>query len=209
MKLDIISDPVCPWCYIGATRLLRAMETRPDHPFEVEWHPFFLNPTMPAGGMDRRAYLEAKFGGKEGAVTAYMPVVQEAEATGLALNLDGIAKTPNTMDAQRLIYWSGVEGRQTPVAMALFRAYFQDGRDIEDPDTLADIADGVGMDAAMVHRLLSTEADRDEMTTRDATFRGMGVNSVPTYLVGGQHAVPGAQPVALWQNVIDELLAGA
>jgi predicted DsbA family dithiol-disulfide isomerase len=125
IPLDIISDPICPWCYIGWTNLARAMEARPDHPFAIEWHPFQLNPEMPEGGMDRREYLEHKFGGKDGAVTAYAPVVEHAERAGLTLNLDRIARTPNTIDAHRLIHWAGVEGRQTPVALGAFPSLFR------------------------------------------------------------------------------------
>ena len=99
IKLDIISDPICPWCYIGKAHLDRALEQRPDHPFTVEWHPFQLNPTMPKAGMDRREYLETKFGGKEGAVRAYAPVVETAERAGLKIDFEAMKRTPNTLDA--------------------------------------------------------------------------------------------------------------
>jgi predicted DsbA family dithiol-disulfide isomerase len=122
VTLDIISDPICPWCYIGKTLLDQALAERPRHPFTIRWHPFQLNPDMPPEGMDRRDYLETKFGGKEGAVKAYMPVVERAEAAGLKINFEGIARTPNTLDAHRLIHWAGIEDRQMPVAMALFSA---------------------------------------------------------------------------------------
>ncbi len=205
VQLDIVSDPICPWCYIGKTLLNQALEARPDHGFTQVWHPFQLNPDMPAEGMDRRAYLEGKFGGKDGAVRAYAPVVERAEAAGLEINFEGITRTPNTMDAHRLIHWAGIEDRQTPVVMQLFKAYFEDGQDISDLDVLADIADGVGMDAAVVRKLLQSDADRDDIAKRDAQFREMGVTGVPTFIVAGQHAVPGCQPAELWVKVIDEL----
>ncbi len=205
VKLDIISDPICPWCYIGKTLLDRALEARPNHPFVIEWHPFQLNPDMPKDGMDRRAYLEQKFGGKEQAVKVYAQIAEHAEAAGLKLDLGGISRTPNTLDAHRLILWAGIEGIQTPVARALFRAYFEEARDIGDHDVLADIADGMEMDAAMVLKLLKSDADLDTIRERDAAFRQMGINSVPTYIVGGKHAVPGSQPTDLWLRVIDEL----
>ena len=107
VKLDILSDPICPWCYIGKAYLDRALESSPDHPFEIEWHPFQLNPEMPQGGMDRRAYLEAKFGGKDGAVAAYTPVSEHAAKAGVVINLDKIERTPNTLNAHRLIHWAG------------------------------------------------------------------------------------------------------
>lgn len=205
IPLDIISDPICPWCYIGWTNLARAMEARPDHPFAVEWHPFQLNPDMALGGMDRRAYLEAKFGGREGAVRAYAPVVEAAEAAGLALNFDRIARTPNTLDAHRLIHWAGIEGRQTPVAVALFRAYFVDGRDIGDAETLRGIAEDAGLDGAMVAQLLAGDADADDLRARDRSARERGVTGVPCFVVARSHVVTGAQSPDLWLRVIDEL----
>jgi predicted DsbA family dithiol-disulfide isomerase len=207
VKLDIISDPICPWCFIGKTLLDRALETRPDHPFAVEWHPFQLNPEMPREGMDRRAYLEGKFGGKEGAFQAYQPIVEHAKKAGVEIEFDRIKRTPNTLDAHRLIHWAGIEGRQTPAVAGLFKAYFQQGRDIGDHEVLADLADGCGMDAAVVLKLLASDADVEDIRARDAHSRKMGVNSVPTFIVAGQHAVPGAQPVEMWQKVIDEISA--
>ncbi|GGB98419.1 polyketide biosynthesis protein [Marivita lacus] len=205
VKLDIMSDPICPWCYIGKTHLDRALEQRPDHPFLITWHPFQLNPDMPKGGMDRRGYLETKFGGKDAAVKAYAPVVENAEKAGLKINFEGIEKTPNTLDAHRLIHWAGIEGHQNAVVDAMFTAYFVEGRDIGDADVLADIADSCGMDASVVLRLLATDEDRRDIVDRDAAARGMGVSSVPTFIVASQHAVPGAQPTELWLQVMDDL----
>ncbi|MDF1668822.1 MAG: DsbA family oxidoreductase [Roseovarius sp.] len=205
VQLDIVSDPICPWCYIGKTLLNQALEARPNHPFTQVWHPFQLNPDMPAQGVDRREYLETKFGGKENAVKAYAPVVERAEAAGLSINFEGITRTPNTLNAHRLIHWAGIEDRQTPVVMQLFKAYFEDGRDIGDLDVLADVADHVGMDAAVVRKLLLSDADLEDIRARDAQFREMGITGVPTFIVGGQHAVPGCQPAELWVKVIDEL----
>ncbi|MEO3414329.1 DsbA family oxidoreductase [Roseovarius sp. CAU 1744] len=207
IKLDIISDPICPWCYIGKTLLDQALAQRPDHPFVVEWHPFQLNPDMPAEGMDRREYLETKFGGKEGAIRAYAPVVERAEQAGLKIDFAAIRRTPNTIDAHRLIHWAGIEDRQDQMAMALFAAYFDDGRDIGDKEVLADLADSLGMDGAVIHRLLQTNSDTDDIRARDRQFREMGVTGVPTFIVGGQQAVPGCQPPELWLQVIDELAA--
>ena len=209
LKLDIISDPICPWCYIGKTELDKALAARPDHPFEIEWHPFQLNPDMPREGMDRRAYLEAKFGGKEAAIKAYAPVLERAEAAGLKIDFAAIKRTPNTLDAHRLIHWAGIEGLQDRMSMALFAAYFDEGRDIGDHEVLADIADNLGMDAAVIGKLLKSDADEADIRARDARFREMGITGVPTFIVAGQHAVPGCQPQDMWLKVIDELTAEA
>jgi predicted DsbA family dithiol-disulfide isomerase len=205
IKLDIMSDPICPWCYIGKAHLDRALADHPGHPFTIEWHPFQLNPDMPAGGMDRRAYLEGKFGGKDGAVRAYAPVVEHAKSAGLTINFEAMQRTPNTLDAHRLIHWAGIEGRQTAAVAALFQAYFVDARDIGDAEVLADIADGLEMDAGVVSRLLASDADVQSIRDRDAHSRQMGISSVPTFIVAGKHAVPGAQPPELWSRVIAEL----
>jgi predicted DsbA family dithiol-disulfide isomerase len=207
VKLDIISDPICPWCYIGKTNLDRALEQIPDHPFTIEWHPFQLNPTMPLEGMDRRAYLEDKFGGKDGAVKAYAPVVQAAEAAGLKFDFAGMKRTPNTINAHRLIHWAGIEGRQTFVVHRLFEAYFRDARDIGDTYVLADIADGCEMDASVVSKLLDSDADIEDIQKRDAHSREMGISSVPTFIVANQHAVPGAQPTEMWLKVMGDIMA--
>lgn len=206
-KLDILSDPICPWCYIGYTQLNTALVELGQHPFEIEWHPFQLNPDMPAQGMDRRDYLAAKFGGPDQAVKVYAQIDEHAKSIGLELNLGGIQRTPSTLNAHRLIHWAKAEHVQTDVVMALFRAYFEEGRDIGDPETLLDIADSAGMDGAVVGRLLASDADADVIRDLDTRFREMGVSSVPTFIVGGQHAVPGAQPPELWRRVVDEISA--
>ncbi|SFD74481.1 Predicted dithiol-disulfide isomerase, DsbA family [Sulfitobacter brevis] len=209
IKLDIMSDPICPWCYIGKAHLDRALADHPNHPFVIEWHPFQLNPEMPREGMGRRDYLEGKFGGKDAAVRAYAPVVEHAKKAGLDIKFEAMKRTPNTLDAHRLIHWAGIEGRQTAAVSALFKAYFVDARDIGDADVLADIADGIEMDAAVVTRLLASDVDAQDIRDRDAHSRKMGVSAVPTFIVGGQHAVPGAQPPELWAKVIADLTSTA
>ena len=203
VKLEIFSDPICPWCYIGKTELDRALE-KAGNPFEVVWHPFMLNPDMPEGGMDRGEYLAAKFGEPTGG-GAYAQIRDRAESVGIKMNLDKIGRTPSTVDAHRLIHWAGIEGHQSFVVQRLFEAYFRDGRDIGDREVLADIADGAGLDAALVQRLFASESDIEEIRKRDTAAREMGVTGVPTFVVAGTHAVPGAQPTELWLNVISEL----
>jgi len=205
IKLDILSDPICPWCYIGKTNLDRALEQRPDHPFSIEWHPFQLNPDMPKGGMDRREYLETKFGGRDNAVKTYAQIEKAATAVGLSLDFGAIKRTPNSLDAHRLIHWAMLEGRQTAAVSRLFKAYFEEGKDIGDHAVLLDIAEGIGLDRAMTERLLDGDADAADISARDAHARQRGVTGVPTFIIANQHVAPGAQPVELWLNVIDEL----
>jgi predicted DsbA family dithiol-disulfide isomerase len=207
VKLDIISDPICPWCYIGKANLDRALAQFPEHPFTIEWHPFQLNPDMPKAGMDRKTYLETKFGGKAAAVRAYAPVIAHAEQAGLTINLEAMQTTPNTIDAHRLIHWAGIEARQTLIVDLLFAAYFVEGRDIGNAEVLADIADTAGLDAAVVTRLLASDADCDAIRARDAHSRKMGVTAVPTFIVAGKHAVPGAQPPDVWEQIIRDIIA--
>ncbi|OIQ45029.1 MAG: polyketide biosynthesis protein [Roseobacter sp. MedPE-SW] len=206
VKLDIISDPICPWCYIGKTHLDKALAETPEHPFVIEWHPFQLNPDMPREGMDRRAYLEAKFGGKEGAVRAYAPVVEHAEKAGLSIDFEGMQRTPNTIDAHRLIHWAGIEGKQGKMVDALFDAYFAQARDIGDSDVLVEIAAKIGMEADVVRQLLSGNNDVEDIRKRDAHSRKMGVSSVPTFIIANQHAVPGAQQPDMWKQVIADIM---
>ena len=205
IRLDIFSDPVCPWCYIGKANLDRALEKHAEHPFEIEWHPFQLNPDMDPEGADRRAYLEARFGGKQNAVSIYARVSEAAEAAGVSINFETMNRVPNTLDAHRLIHWAGLEGRQTVMVSTLFRAYFRDGKDIGDKPTLAALAGDAGLDAALAARLLATDSDRADIAARDAHARQRGVNSVPTYLIANQYVLTGAQPVTLWGQVIEEL----
>ncbi|WP_373356879.1 DsbA family protein [Pseudoroseicyclus sp. CXY001] len=203
VRLDIFSDPVCPWCYIGKTNLFKALEGKLS-PFEITWRPFQLNPDMPREGVERKGYLEAKFG-KERAAEAYKAVNAHAEKAGLTLQHDRIARIPNTLDAHRLIHWATLEGRATPVVSALFTAYWQEGRDIGQAEVLADIAEVAEMDREMILRLLGSDADVAEIRDLDLQARGMGVSAVPTFVVAERHVVSGAQPPELWAQVIDEI----
>lgn len=207
IKLDVISDPVCPWCYIGKTNLARALEANPDHPFVIEWHPFQLNPDLPREGLDRKSYLERKFGGPEEAATIYSRIEEAAATAGLTIDWDAIETMPNTLDAHRVIHWAGIEGQQTPMVQRLFAAYWQEGRDIGDSDTLAELAGEVGMDSAAIRELLAGEADLEDIKARDEHARTHGVTGVPTFIIAQQHVVSGAQPPDLWGKVIEDINA--
>lgn len=200
-RLDIFADPVCPWCLIGKLELDRALESRPDHPFEIAWHPFRLNPHMPPGGMDRLEHLRASLG--ERMDEAMAALARRAASLGLTLN--PAPREPSTMDAHRLMHWAGFEGAQTRVMSGLLRAHWQEARDIGDPVELVRIAGAAGLDIALIAQLLEGDADRDEITRREAHARQRGISAVPAFIIANRHAVSGAQDARLWQNVIDEL----
>ncbi|MDB9852383.1 DsbA family oxidoreductase [Amylibacter sp.] len=204
-KIDIISDPICPWCYIGKTRLDRALELNPTHNFIIEWHPFQLNPTMPKDGMDRREYLEAKFGGQKEAIEVYSNIDKTATETGLSLNFEGIKRTPNTIDAHRLIHWAGIEGRQNSIIDRLFKAYFQEGRDISEHSVLTRIASAAGMDQDVVRSLLKSDADKEDIKARDTDARKRGIQGVPAFVVANEYVIQGAQTIDIWDNIIKEI----
>lgn len=205
--LDIFSDPVCPWCYLGKANLDRALEQHPEHPFVVEWHPFQLNPDMPPEGVDKHAYLLERFGSEQQLQTIHQRFRDIARQNGVLMDPDTPKRIPNTINAHRVIHWAGLEGRQTFTVAALMRAYWVEGRDIGNPGVLADIAAGVGMDRAVVQRLLASDADIDTVQKREAHARQRGVTAVPTFLIAGQYVVSGAQPPEMWGKAIAEITA--
>jgi predicted DsbA family dithiol-disulfide isomerase len=205
ITLDIISDPICPWCYIGKARLDQAIAETGIDPFDVSWRIFQLNPTMPPDGMDRREYLEAKFGGPEGAERVYSRVRQTAAEAGLELDFDKIKRTPNTFDAHRLIRWAKVTGNQTAVVQQLFHRYFENGEDISNHETLLDVAESAGMERPVVAKILAGDADRDVLNQEEDAARNMGVSGVPCFVIGGRYVLNGAQDVATWKKVIAEI----
>ncbi len=205
IRLDIFSDPVCPWCYVGKANLDRALAQHPDHPFAIQWHPFQLNPEMPEEGVSKRAYLEEKFGGKARVDAVHERLREIARGAGLEMDPDKPQRMPNTLNAHRLIHWAGIEAVQSAVVTALMRAYWVEGRDIGDLETLADIAGENGMDRAATLRLLQSDADADDIQARDQDARQKGVNAVPTFLIAQQYVVSGAQPTDTWEKVIAEI----
>jgi len=209
VKLDILSDPVCPWCYVGKSMLDRALEAAPGHSLTVEWHPFQLNPDMPAEGADRSAYLRAKFGDGGRIADMETRISGMAREAGVEIDWARVTRVPNTIDAHRLIHWAGIEGRQSAAVSALFRAYWREGRDIGDRAVLAGIAGEAGLDPVVVGRLLDSEADVEDIRERDRHARERGVTGVPTFIIANRYVVSGAQPAAFWTQVIAELAGRA
>lgn len=206
-RLDIISDPVCPWCYIGAANLARALAAREAHPFALRWRPYQLNPDLPPEGMDRREYLDAKFGGPQNAARIYGRIEAAAAEAGLDVDFSRIGRAPNTLDAHRLVYWAAAEDAQTRVAGALFRRYFEAGEDISDRAVLIAAAAEGGLDGEGIARLLASDTDRAEIQAEAEDAREMGVTGVPTFVVGGRYVLTGAQPADVWTKLMDELVA--
>lgn len=207
MFIDIFSDTICPWCLIGKRRLERALALRPDIEATVRWHAFQLNPWMPPEGMDRAAYLTAKFGSKD-AGAVYDNIRRIGTAEGIDFRFDLIARTPNTLPSHRLVRRAGVLGRQQEVMEALFRAYFQEGRDVGDRETLASIAAEAGLDREETLAWLAGDEEREAVVAEDAGARRMGVQGVPLYIVAGKYAVSGAQEPEYFLPIFDLALNG-
>ena len=197
-RIDIVSDAICPWCYIGKRQLERALATLAEEGlrFSVHWNPFQLNPDMPPEGRDRAAYRAMKFGDPERVRQIDERVAGAAADVGLPFRLDLIQRTPNTLDAHRLIWLAGREGVQDAVMEAVFAAYFTQGRDIGDRDVLADCAALGGMDRASVADFLAGAVAAQEMLAADRAAREANVNGVPSFFLDGYGLYSGAMPAA-------------
>lgn len=209
MQLDIISDPVCPWCYVGKKRMEIAIAARPQMQIDLAYRVFQLNPDMPREGMDRREHLRRKFGESKGP-SAVMDALKEAGVElGIEFNFGRITRTPNTVDAHRLIRWAHSAGCQTEVVEKIFYRYFTDGVDISDHGVLLDIASSCGMDADIIGDLLSGEADVDLIRQEDATARRIGIQGVPSYVIANKYLLVGAQESNLMISALDTAYAEA
>jgi predicted DsbA family dithiol-disulfide isomerase len=199
LTIDIVSDVVCPWCYIGKRNLEAALATLPAENVEIRWRPYQLDPTIPPEGIARRAYLERKFGARVDEI--YTRVAAAGRDAGLDFAFDRIERSPNTLDAHRLIRWAQSAGKQNEVVERLFRRFFIDGRDIGEHAILIETAGEAGMDPDLVARLLEGEADKESVREEIATAQRLGVTGVPFFIFAGRFGLPGAQPA--------EVLAGA
>jgi predicted DsbA family dithiol-disulfide isomerase len=197
-RIDIVSDAICPWCYIGKRQLESALATLAEEGlrFSIHWNPFQLNPDMPTEGRDRAAYRAMKFGDPERVRQIDERVTEAAADVGLPFRLDLIQRTPNTLDAHRLIWLAGREGVQDAVMEAVFAGYFTQGRDIGDRDVLADCAASGGMDRAAVADFLAGAVAAPEMLAADRAAREAGVNGVPSFFLDGYGLYSGAMPAA-------------
>ncbi len=193
ISIDIVSDVICPWCFLGKRRLDKALAANAGNDIEIRWRPFLLDPSIPKEGMPRKDYLERKFG-KERLAGLHAPLMAAAAADGVPYALDAIAVTPNTLDAHRLIRWSHDAGRQHEMAERLFQIYWNEGGDIGKRDVLVKAAVDIGLDATLVCQLLDTQADLDVVIKEINEATELGISGVPTFIFANRYAVVGAQP---------------
>ncbi len=203
MEIDIFSDTICPWCFIGKRRLERALAERPQPNLTVHWRAFQLNPDMPAEGMDRQHYLEVKFGGEANAKAVYDQVRTAGKSEGIDFGFEAMKRTPNTVASHRLIRHAGESGQQDPVVQALFDAYFLRGEDIGDLDVLTAAATACGLDGAAARAFLETDAEAEAVRAEDRAARQAGISGVPCFIFNGQHALAGAHPPEVLHQLFD------
>lgn len=196
MIVDIYSDTICPWCFIGKRRLERALAVRPQPDLVFRWRPFQLNPDMPAEGMERQTYLAHKFGGAENAQRVYDHIASAGEEEDIPFDFAGIKRTPNTLDSHRLIRMAEDDDTvdADAVVQALFDAYFLEGRDIGETEVLGEIAAGAGLERADVERRLASDEGIDLIRAEDTFARRSGITGVPCFVFNTRYALPGAQP---------------
>jgi predicted DsbA family dithiol-disulfide isomerase len=193
LVIDVVSDVVCPWCFIGKKRLEKALELRPDIPVEVRYRPYFLNDWIPREGIARDEYLTAKFGSPERYKGIAGRVVAAAQAEGLTYNPHSISRQPNTTDCHRLIMWARNTSDKARVKQRLMELYFTEGADLTDRDVLVKAAADCGMDAELTRELLASDRDVERVTQEANQAKQAGIDGVPCFILGGVLAVSGAQ----------------
>jgi predicted DsbA family dithiol-disulfide isomerase len=209
MQIDIISDVVCPWCFIGKRRLERALAMRPEIEPEILWRPFQLNPDMPAEGMARADYIATKFGDSGHSRRIHQTIAEAGATVGIEFAFDKIKRSPNTRNAHRLIRYATKQGAGSEVVTRLFEGYFLQGRDVGDLATLTTIAAEAGLDEREARAFLAGDAERDEIVAEDRNARRLGINAVPCFIFAGQYAISGAQEPEFFLPIFDLVLNGA
>ena len=204
MIIDIISDTICPWCFIGKRRLERALSLAGPTDVGVVWHPFQLNPDMPVEGMERGVYLRLKFGDERGS-GAYERIAEAGAGEGIDFNFAGIRRTPNTLASHRLVRYAGTLGLQNAVVEGLFNAYFSDGRDVGDGLVLLDVGTAAGLERGALADYLESDAGLAEVAEEDANARRIGVQGVPCFILGRKYVISGAQSPDVFLQVFEML----
>lgn len=208
LTIDLISDVVCPWCYLGKARLeLAIAEVQDEVGIEINWRPYRLNPDIPPEGVDHHKYLADKLGGADAVAQAHERLTGLGKEVGINFDFAAIKIGPNTLDAHRLLHWAMTEGKeaQDRVATGLFKANFEEGRNVGDHAVLVDIAQKAGLDPKVIENLLSTDADKDSVLGEIEAAQKMGVNGVPFFIIDGQYAVSGAQTPDVLANAFRDI----
>lgn len=201
ITIDVVSDVICPWCFLGKRRLEKALALIPEIKTEVIFRPFFLDASIPPEGLDRHAYMRAKFG-EERLKTIHDPLIKAGKEDGVPFHFDKITRTPNSLDAHRLIRWALEAGRQLEMVEALFVAYWRDGKDIGDHATLIAIAQSQGLD---VRSELASDKDKNEIMQECIKALQMGISGVPTFIINQKYGVSGAQVAEILAETIREI----
>ena len=193
VTIDIVSDLVCPWCYLGKSNLEKALQDYHD-PVVIRWHPFQLDPTIPREGIDRKAYMAKKFPDPSYLQNAHERLTSLGTSNGLKFDFEAIEKSPNTLDAHRLIQWAGEIGKQDEIVNALFKAYFEEGRDIGDHVVLIEIASAHGFEKSDIEKKLAGDDDINSVRAEIEEAQRLGISGVPFFIFNRKLAASGAQP---------------
>jgi predicted DsbA family dithiol-disulfide isomerase len=193
LPIEMVSDVVCPWCFIGKRRLEKAIALKPDIPVEVRFHPFFLNPWVPREGISREEYLVTKFGSVERYNSNAQRVADAARGEGLVYSFDKIKRQPNTLDCHRLILWAGEIGNAARMKQRIMDLYFTEGGDLTDREVLVQAAADSGLDADLIRQRLASEDDVARVEQAANSAKEAGIDGVPCFILGGLVAVSGAQ----------------
>lgn len=202
--IDVVSDVICPWCFLGKRRLDAALARLDGLDVFVRWRPYMLDPAIPAEGLDRKTYMLNKFGA-ERLKTIHDPLIAAGEELGVPYDFDAITRTPNTLDAHRLIRWSHTVERQHEMAERLFMAYWSEGQDVGDRDVLAACAGEAGINAAQIRELLGSGQDVAETKAEIQHATSIGVTGVPTFILGQSYALVGAQSPEVLADAISRV----
>jgi predicted DsbA family dithiol-disulfide isomerase len=206
LPIEVVFDLVCPWCCLGIRRLRRMLRSRPDVAAELVWRPFLLNPDLAPQGVPRQEYLVRKFGGEERARRLHGTIAELGRAEGLEFRFDRIRRVPHSLDAHRLVRWSGRFGMADAMVDILFEAYFTEGADIGDATVLAGIAGRLGLDVPAARRFLATAAEVEAVHSDNLRAHRLGINGVPCFVVAGRHAIAGAQEPEVLERLLDVAL---
>lgn len=201
--IEVVHDLVCPWCFLGVRRLMRTLRRRPDLLFDLAWRPFLLNPDMPRGGMSRPDYVIRKFGGEDRARRLYASISEIGCAEGVDFRFERIRRTPNSVDAHRLVRFAARFGRADQIVDLLFSAHFTDGLDIGDAPVLVAVAQACGIDGRLVRQFLLGEDESDAVHAENLRAHRLGINGVPCFVVAGRHAIAGAQEPEVIERLLD------